>query len=109
MSCSVQELYTIKKTANDGESTFLDQVYKIVVQWSNGSSTVIYRRFSMFFDFMVSQIMMIVHIYYGMEVYIYIYIYIYIYMYVCMYVYVCIYIYIYIILYDTLIMCWLYY
>ena len=32
-----------------------DQVYKIVVQWSNGTSTVIYRRYSMFFDIMVSQ------------------------------------------------------
>jgi hypothetical protein len=28
-------------------------VYKIVVKWSNGLSTVIYRRYSMFFDFMI--------------------------------------------------------
>ena len=32
---------------------FPNQVYKVVVQWSNGSSTVIYRRYSMFFDFLV--------------------------------------------------------
>lgn len=31
-----------------------DQVYKVVVQWSNGSETVVYRRYSMFFDFLVS-------------------------------------------------------
>lgn len=28
-------------------------VYKIVVQWSNGTTTVVYRRYSMFFDFLV--------------------------------------------------------
>jgi hypothetical protein len=32
----------------------LNKVYKIVVQWSNGTTTVVYRRYSMFFDFLVS-------------------------------------------------------
>lgn len=54
MSCLVEEVYTIEKPLNDNRFTFLDQVYKIVVQWSNGHSTIIYRRYSMFFDFMVS-------------------------------------------------------
>ena len=54
MSCfSVEELYAVENKTNDG-SLSLDQVYKIVVNWSNGQSTVIYRRYSMFFDFMVS-------------------------------------------------------
>lgn len=32
----------------------LNQVFKMVVKWSNGSTSVIYRRYSMFFDFLVS-------------------------------------------------------
>ena len=31
-----------------------NQVFKMVVQWSNGSKTVVYRRYSLFFDFLVS-------------------------------------------------------
>ena len=54
MGSLVEEVYTIEKPLSDNQFTFLDQVYKIVVQWSNGRSTIIYRRYSMFFDFMVS-------------------------------------------------------
>lgn len=36
---------------NDLYST---QVYKVVVKWTNGSETTIYRRYSIFFDFVVS-------------------------------------------------------
>ena len=31
-----------------------NQVFKMVVKWSNGSKTVVYRRYSLFFDFLVS-------------------------------------------------------
>ncbi len=55
MSCPLQELYYIIMATTD-RLTFIDQVYKIVVQWSNGKSTVIYRRYSMFFDFQVSNL-----------------------------------------------------
>ena len=59
MACSVQELFTIERSLSDGNEsyTFSDQVYKIVVQWSDGTSTTIYRRYSMFFDFQVSNIL----------------------------------------------------
>ena len=53
MSCSVEELYTIENASGNDGLSFTDQVYKIVVQWSDGSSTIIYRRYSMFFDFQV--------------------------------------------------------
>lgn len=56
MSLSVEELAVDDKSpVHFPDSPFPDQVYKVVVQWSNGTSTIIYRRYSMFFDFMVSQ------------------------------------------------------
>jgi len=33
---------------------FFSQVYKMEVEWTNGTSSVVYRRYSMFFDFQVS-------------------------------------------------------
>ena len=58
MSCSV--MCTLGPVNNQSSLTttdhsLLDQVYKVVVEWSNGTSTVIYRRYSMFFDFLVSE------------------------------------------------------
>ena len=55
MSFSVEELPVDDNCSALSPDSPPDQVYKIVVQWSNGTSTVIYRRYSMFFDIMVSQ------------------------------------------------------
>ena len=32
----------------------VDQVYKVVIEWSNDSTVIIYRRYTHFFDFLVS-------------------------------------------------------
>lgn len=30
------------------------QVYKMIVEWTSGTTSIVYRRYSMFFDFQVS-------------------------------------------------------
>lgn len=57
MSCSegVHASPPFEMLLNLTDVSLMDQVYKIVVQWSNGATTVIYRRYSMFFDFLVSE------------------------------------------------------
>lgn len=36
--------------------TFFSQVYVLEVTWSEGTKTIIYRRYSRFFEFQVSQL-----------------------------------------------------
>ena len=52
----MQSVGPVNNTLTTADHSLLDQVYKVVVEWSNGTSTVIYRRYSMFFDFLVSEL-----------------------------------------------------
>ena len=48
--CRIPKWYFTMST----DYVVFNQVFKMVVQWSNGSKTVVYRRYSLFFDFLVS-------------------------------------------------------
>lgn len=41
------------------DELYSTQVYKVVVKWTNETETVIYRRYSSFFDFVVSPLIII--------------------------------------------------
>ncbi len=40
----------------------VDQVYKVVIEWSNDSTVIIYRRYTHFFDFLVSLCLPILYV-----------------------------------------------